>query len=172
MNINDIENRARSDYQKALRQAFWREIRQRLGRGCNDLLPFGEVYRYLRKQPRSHLGDQHVPLEQIVGSSRRYRDFDLAYNPRRKSRDNRWVNVAKAKYEGVLLPPVLLYKVGEAFFAEDGNHRVSVARVTGEKVIKARVIEIDASSLRSEPACTRLGYQLGGKESCNGGCGG
>ena len=29
------------------------------------------------------------------------------------------------------LPPVVLYKVGGAYFVEDGNHRISVARYQG-----------------------------------------
>ena len=163
---NHTEIQAQDDYQKALSQAFWRKVRKWLGRGCNDLLSYNEVFPYLKKQPQSQLGLQFVLIEQIVGSSGRYNDFDLAYNPRRKSGDNRWVNIAKAQYQGVELSPVLLYKVGEAYFVEDGNHRVSVAQANGEKYIKAQVIEIDVSDLRPESACTRLGYKLGDKESC------
>ena len=58
------------------------------------------------------------------------------------------------------MPPVLLYKVGEAYFVEDGNHRVSVARTRGEASIQASVVEFDTSHLKREPACTRLGYKL------------
>jgi len=148
----DGEIQAQSDYQKALRQAFWRQVRQWLGRGCNDLLSYNEVFQYLKDRPRSDLGLQSVPLEQIVGSSGRSHDFDLVYNPRRQSADHRWINVARAHYQGAELPPVLLYKVGEAYFVEDGNHRVSVARVNGEQYIQARVIEIDVSNFKPEPA--------------------
>jgi hypothetical protein len=162
---HNTESRALDDYQEALNHAFWRKVRQWLGRGCNDLLSYDEVFKYLKKQPQSELGLQLVALEQIMGSSGRYHDFDLAYYPRRKSSDNRWVNIAKAKYQGAELPSVLLYKVGEAYFVEDGNHRVSVARVYGEKYIKANVIEIDVSNFIPEPSCTRLGYKLNGEES-------
>ena len=166
MDNNHTEIQAQGDYQKALSQAFWRKVRKWLGRGCNDLLSYNEVFQYLKKQPQSQLGLQSVPIKQIVGSSGRYNDFDLAYNPRRKSSDNRWVNVAKARYQGVELSPVLLYKVGEAYFVEDGNHRVSVAHANGEQYIKAKVIEIDVSDLRPESSCTRLGYKLDDKKSC------
>ena len=155
-----------TDYQKALSQAFWRKARQWLGRGCNDLLSYDEVFQFLKKQPQRQLGLQNVALEQIVGSAGRYNDFDLAYNPRRTLNQQRWVKVAAAKYQGIKMPPVLLYKVGEAYFVEDGNHRVSVARVNGEKDIKAKVIEIDVSNLRAEPLCTRLGYKLDNRQSC------
>lgn len=163
---NPDEIQAQSDYQKALSQAFWRKARQWLKRGCNDLLSYHDVFEYLKQQPQTQLGLQQVSVEQIVGSSGRYQDFDLAFNPRRKSSDDRWINVAKAKYRGVELPPILLYKVGEAYFVEDGNHRVSVARVNGEQYIKANVIEIDVSHLKPEPSCTRLGYKLNDEERC------
>ena len=163
---NGAELQAQSDYQKALSQAFWRKVRHWLGRGCNDLLSTGEVFQYLEDQPRFELGLQSVPIRQIVGSSGRSRDFDLAYNPRRQSGDNRWINVARAYYQGTGLPPVLLYKVGEAYFVEDGNHRVSVARASGQETITASVIEIDVSNLQPEPACSRLGYKLGDPNRC------
>lgn len=162
---HNTESLALDDYQEALNHAFWRKVRQWLDRGCNDLLSYDEVFRYLKQQPTSRLGHQRVALDQIMGSSGRYHDFDLAYYPRRKSSDNRWVNIAKAKYQGAELPPVLLYKVGEAYFVEDGNHRVSVARVYGVKYIRANVIEIDVSNFRPEPSCTRLGYKLNGEGS-------
>jgi hypothetical protein len=43
---------------------------------------------------------------------------------------------------GDAMPPVLLYKVGEMYFVEDGHHRISVARALGWDVIDARVTEI------------------------------
>ena len=166
MLINSTEIKAQDDYQRAVRQAFWGNVRQWLGRGCNDLLSTGEVFRYLKNQPSSQLGLQSVPLGQIVGSSGKAHDFDLAFRPRRLAGNERWVDVAKAQYEHVELPPVLLTKVGEAYFVEDGNHRVSAARVKGESTITAKVIEIDVSNLKAEPSCTRLGYKLDDHRSC------
>ncbi len=40
------------------------------------------------------------------------------------------------------MPPVELYKMGEAYFVVDGNHRVSVARYHGAQWIDARAIEV------------------------------
>ena len=148
------------EYQNALQQAFWRKVRAWLGRGCNDLLSFAEVFEYLKDRPRYELGAQNVPVQQIVGSTGRSGDFDLAYFPVQSMTETRWVNVAKGRYQGNDLPPVMLYKVGEAYFVEDGNHRVSVASVSGESQIEAHVIEIDISHLTPEPSCTRLGYNL------------
>ena len=47
---NHTEIQAQDDYQKALSQAFWRKVRKWLGRGCNDLLSYNEVFQYLKKR--------------------------------------------------------------------------------------------------------------------------
>jgi len=156
----DIDQAAHVDYQNALRQAFWRMARTWLGRGCNDLLSFADVYEYLKDYPRHKRGLQQVALNQIVGSTGRSGDFDLSYFPLWNENENRWVNMANRIRQGKSIPPVLLYKVGGAYFVEDGNHRVSVARVNGDEYIQANVIEIDVLDLKPEPSCTRLGYKL------------
>jgi len=158
--INDMIDQAQKDYQNALQQAFWRRARNWLGRSCNDLLSFTEVFEYLKDRPQYEQGLQNVPVQQIVGSTGRSGDFDLAYFSVKSSTETRWVNVAKGRYQGNDLPPVMLYKVGEAYFVEDGNHRVSVVSVSRESHIEAHVIEIDVSHLTPEPSCTRLGYKL------------
>lgn len=159
--LNDgIENQVQQDFQEALRIAFWRKARAWLGKGCNDLLSFREAFAYLNKQPQFSRGIQFVSLDQIVGSTGRSSDFDLAFYPRQNSGENRWINVAKAQNQGRKLPPVLLYKVGEAYFVEDGNHRISISRANGETTIQANVIEFNVSNLTPESACTRLGYKL------------
>lgn len=160
LDISGIKRQAQQDFQEALRKAFWRKARAWLGKGCNDLLSYHDVFTYLKKQQQFNRGTQLVPLDQIVGSSGRSNDFDLAFYPHQNEAEDRWVNVSKAIYQGRKHPPVLLYKVGEAYFVEDGNHRVSVARANGEATIQARVIEFDVSDLAPKPACTRLGYKL------------
>src|SRR5690606_3941958 len=54
----------------------------------------------------------------------------------------RWVGVrlAMTGLEGV--PPVELYRLGDAYFVKDGNHRVSVARQLGAKSINAYVTPV------------------------------
>jgi hypothetical protein len=147
-------------YQKALRKAFWRHLRGLLKQDCNDLVPTADVLAKLESLTFRHAGIQSISLDQIVGSTGRYLDFDLAFWPRRQEADGRWLRVAQAAGEDVDLPPVLLYKIKDAYFVEDGNHRVSVARVTGQTHIKAKVIVIEAPSLKPEPSCSRLGFQI------------
>jgi hypothetical protein len=40
------------------------------------------------------------------------------------------------------LPPVSLFKIGDAYFVNDGNHRVSVARQQGVETLDADVVEL------------------------------
>jgi hypothetical protein len=47
---------------------------------------------------------------------------------------------------GVELLVASLYKIGDAYFVEDGNHRVSVARYQGVAMINARVTQFGARS--------------------------
>ena len=105
-------------------------------------------------------GLQEVPLDRIVGSSGRYRDFDLGFLPLRREKDGRWLNIARARRQGIDLPPPLLYHIGAAYFVEDGNHRISVAGASGQETIEAHVITIDASHLPVDSSCTRLGFKI------------
>jgi hypothetical protein len=57
------------------------------------------------------------------------------------SLQDRWVAVDVTMNSLRGLPPVELYKIGEAYFVVDGNHRVSVARANGNKDIEAVVTE-------------------------------
>ena len=54
----------------------------------------------------------------------------------------RWVNLALAQRRGEALPPIEVYRVGGCHFVEDGHHRVSIARATGQKFIDAYVTEV------------------------------
>lgn len=83
-----------------------------------------------------------VEIDRIIGSSGRYRDFDVNYLPKRRVKDDRWVNVAQAHFEGITLPPVMLYQIQDAYYVEDGNHRVSVARLLKHKSIRAQVVTL------------------------------
>jgi hypothetical protein len=102
-----------------------------------------------------------VPVDRIVGSAGRFRDFDLAFRPRHQASRERWLNIARARYMGVHLPRPLLLKIGSAYFVEDGNHRVSVARADGERTVEAFVTEIDSRTLIPDASCLRLGFSLG-----------
>jgi hypothetical protein len=83
-----------------------------------------------------------VPVEKIVGSVGRHRDFDRAFLPSKGDLGTRWKRIDQLMQRAEELPPISLYKIGDAYFVRDGNHRVSVARQIGVEMIDAEVIEL------------------------------
>jgi hypothetical protein len=132
---------ARADFDRAHRRAALGGLLARLRRRPDGLLAYHEVRRGLAAA-ESYRGVRAVPVDRIVGSTDRYRDFDRAFRPRRGHCAGRWVSVARAHGEGKSLPPVQLYRVGDGYFVRDGHHRVSVARFRGQAVIDAEVVEV------------------------------
>ena len=137
------DSMAFEDFERAMRRSFWRKVRARLTGETNELLPYDLVREDLPYKGQRDIGLQTVPLDRIVGSVGRYRDFDRAFLPIQRQNTSRWVNIRKAHYEDVHLPPVDLYKIGDVYFVKDGNHRVSVARDRNQVDIDAFVTEIE-----------------------------
>jgi hypothetical protein len=135
---------AYQDFDRAYRRAFWRKIRAWLTGTSNQLLPYEEVRRQLPFSGQRDLGMQTIPLDKIVGSVGRYRDFDRIFLPTQRGTTQRWVSIKSAHYEEKILPPIEAYKIGDVYFVRDGNHRVSVAREREQSFIDAYVTEIDA----------------------------
>ena len=108
-----------------------------------DLVSYDAVATRLRARQQIEMGTRMVPLEQIVGSVGRYRDFTRTFLPRAGISPERWARVDAIMHslEGYL--PIELYKIGQVFFVRDGNHRVSVARANGLTHIEAYVTEIE-----------------------------
>jgi hypothetical protein len=91
---------------------------------------------------QAYRGMMTVEVETISGSVGRYRDFDEAFLPLRVSMAYRWGRVDRAYHRGVELPAVSRYKIGDAYFVRDGNHRVSVAKYHKAAAIDAEVVEL------------------------------
>ena len=128
------------DFDSARRKAFIQRILALVTRESLDLLPFEQVREQLQLRDQYFRGLHEVPLDQIVGSVGRYQDFTRTFLPRTDALRERWAAVEDLGREGGL-PPVELYKVGDAYFVRDGNHRVSVARAKGGTDIEAFVWE-------------------------------
>ena len=130
------------NFERATRKANWRDRLSWLTRSDNDLMSLDEILRCLPVKNRHYLGFQFVLVGKIVGSEGRYHEFDRAFLPRQFHTKDRWINVDKAHYKAISLPPVELLKIGQNYFVRDGNHRVSVARMHGQEFIDAYVTEI------------------------------
>ena len=140
----NLEEQVDRDFTHARRRASLRRIRARLRKDLarNRLLSFDEVKGSLGAFNQVYLGVRIVPVEKIVGSVNRYRDFDRTFLPAKANLETKWKRIDRAFHRAEALPPVSLYEIGEKYFVVDGNHRVSVARYQGTEMIDAEVIEI------------------------------
>ena len=136
-----VEAQAEADFDRASRRAFYGRLAARLRRECNRLLAFGEVGEGHLAHNRRHLGLRDVKVSKTVGSVGPHEAFDAGFMPTKASLAERWKRVDRAFHRGLDLPAVRLYKVGDSYFVEDGNHRVSVARYQGVETIEADVTE-------------------------------
>jgi hypothetical protein len=140
----DPHEQSDRDFSRARRRAFLRRIGAYLRRdpGSNQLLSFDEVKGALGAISQVYLGLREVPVSKIVGSVGRHRDFDRVFLPSKPDLGTRWRRIDEIMHRDEELPPVNLYKIGDAYFVQDGNHRVSVARQQGVEMIDAEVIEL------------------------------
>lgn len=136
---------AQNDFERARRKAFLNDLISTLSRKPNWLLSFEEVQNTLSIKGQHYRGMEEVPVSSIIGSVDRYHDFDRRFLPTQTSTRPRWESIDRAALNLVTLPPVQLYKVGDAYFVKDGNHRVSVAKEKGMLYIDAEVIECDTN---------------------------
>ena len=139
------------NYQSALRdfndarlKASLQETLARMTGKSNELLSYDEIAQKLKLRARADRGVHEIPIDSIVGSVGRYTDFTRTFLPRRPEDQERWARVKAAMEDpvGTGMPPIEVYKVGEAYFVLDGNHRVSIARQEGLGSIEAHVIEV------------------------------
>lgn len=120
---------------QAMRDSFWAKLT-----GRNTRLAAFPQHEYRNHPNRRLVGTKDIPVEQIVGTVNRQSDFDDQFRPVRRHLCNRWVNTyLSLEHDG--WSPILVHKVGEHYFVEDGHHRVSVARSIGMAFIEAKVWE-------------------------------
>lgn len=134
---------SRDDFTHAYVKGFLRAMRSWIQRENNDLLPYDEVRKHIPMRGQHYIGLQQIETEKIIGSVSRFNDFDRAFLPRQSHTRGRWESIDRAYFQDVILPPIDVYKVGDAYFVKDGNHRVSVARERGQAYMDAYVVEVD-----------------------------
>lgn len=134
-----------SAFQSARFRAFWDEVFGLVRGKSAELLSFEDIRTRLRLREEDYKGLQDVPLDKIVGSVGRYREFTSRFLPKRNTMQERWSRVYAQASGMTGLPPIELYRVGDVYFVRDGNHRVSVARQLGAKTIQAHVTDLPTS---------------------------
>ena len=135
---------AEYDFSRARRRRALARLSARLRRAddVNHILPFEEVVQALGRVGERRLGEQAIPLDSIVGTVDRSREFDRAFRPTSQRVRERWERINLAQRTGKALPPIDVYRIGDMHFVKDGHHRVSVARALGHRDINAYVTEV------------------------------
>jgi hypothetical protein len=139
------ETDAQFDFGRQRRRRALARLAARLRREPSDvnvILPFEEVVQALGRRGERRLGLQTIPLDSIVGTVDRAREFDRSFRPTSGRVRTRWERIATAQRRGEEMPPIDVYRIGELHFVRDGHHRVSVARALGFNLIDAYVTEV------------------------------
>ena len=155
---------AEADFLRARRLQVIAALAARMqGKDGDDrkALSFQEVVDALGLVDEVSLGLQTIPVEQIVGSVDRVRDFDPKFRPRTGRNRQRFERIAEAVRRGESLPPIDAYRIGEMYFVRDGHHRVAVYRA-----LEIPLIEADVRLVRTlvEPEDVRAHSDLAGRE--------
>ena len=134
--------KAREDFQRARKRAALQQILASLTGQSVQLLPFEPVRQQLKFTGSAPGGRQTIRIHDIVGSVGRPQDFTRSFLPVNPSDEMRWANLKAYILDGGVPPPIEVYKLGDAYFVSDGNHRVSIARELHHESIEAYVTEI------------------------------
>jgi hypothetical protein len=144
---------AEADFSRARLRAMLSQMQNFMHTDRDELLSFNDVKEILKPKNQVYQGSQVVPVNLIVGSEGRYRDFNKYFFPKSEHLRQRWQRVDEARIKDYILPPIQLYEIGGVYFVRDGNHRVSVARSQGVEFIDAEVTSL-ATEIRIKPSMT------------------
>lgn len=153
---------AEADFLRVRRQQRFSEIGSWFRKHHGGTLSLGEVISAVGSTGEQAVGVKVIPLDHILGSVDKVRDFDPHFRPTSGRSRARWERIAEAVRRGETLPPIDVYQVGDHYFVRDGHHRVSVMRALGEKLIEAdvtrvrTVVEADAITDREELEASEL----------------
>jgi hypothetical protein len=136
------ESVARERYNRNVRKAQMQDLLGLITGTNTNLVNFEELAKRLNIRQEVGRRLEDVPVEKIVGSLGRYHDFTREFLPRARVNSDRWARLDAALNALEPIPPVDLYKIGEVYFVQDGNHRVSVARANRIDTIEAYVTEL------------------------------
>jgi hypothetical protein len=130
-------------FDRARQKVFLENVVSRLRDQPTDLLSYDAVRDILGLISQRDIGLHQIPIDRIVGSVGKYREFSRNFLPLLAQNKERWKGVYTIAMDVKGLPPIDVYQVDEVYFVIDGNHRVSVARQLGATTIEAYVTKMD-----------------------------
>ena len=136
--------KSEEDFNKAHAKAFINEIQHLLSPEEASLISLNDVKQMIKSNAETYIGMKVIPIDKIVGSEGRYKDFDNRFFPKSTHLKNRWQHVDEAALNDITLPPIKVYEIAGLYFVRDGNHRVSVAKTRGNEFIDAEVVSLQS----------------------------
>lgn len=133
---------ALEDFLAARAKGALESILSRLSGTPVGLMQYEEVRRRFSGVESADRKLKEIPLDAIIGSLSRTKDYTRNLLPLNSEDKERWARVKTMMDDLSGLPPIEVYQVGEAYFIIDGHHRASVARESGARHIEAYVREV------------------------------
>ena len=149
--MNFAETQSEEDFSRARNKALINEIQHLLSPEEASLISLNDVKQLLKPKAETYQGMKVIPIEKIVGSEGRYKDFDNHFFPKSNFLKSRWEHVDEAAIKDIILPPIKVYEISGVYFVRDGNHRVSVAKARGTEFIDAEVVSLQSEIKLKDP---------------------
>jgi hypothetical protein len=150
VDLMNLEDQVDLDFTLARRRARLGRLKTLLLKRAtrSTLLSPEEFRRNVPPSGSMYRGRRTVEVSKIVGSVGKHEQFDMNFMPLSRASAEKWKRIDRVFRLGRELPPVSLLERGGAYFVNDGNHRVSVARFHGVEWIDAEVTESKSPSSR------------------------
>jgi hypothetical protein len=115
----------------------WRRHTQRVRSFTEDAAQHRSLNQY-------YAGVKSIPVAAIVGSVGRSHELASDFQSRNRvwgypQADDRYHSIRAAMLQGIALPAIEVYQLGNQYYVLDGNHRVAAARSVGQLEIDAVV---------------------------------
>lgn len=117
---------------------WWARVTHR----CQRLLSLEELSAGHAVRSQRDAGVRFVPIDRIVASVGRHRDFTRGFLPLAGANAARWAQLYAAINSPQGVPEVEVLKIGAEYVVVDGHHRISAARAAGLVQIAAHVTEV------------------------------
>jgi hypothetical protein len=132
---------------RAWRDGGWARHRRLRARARRPLLSMHDLYPQARLARRHELGLMTVALDDIHGTAvegrpQRGGDFRPLRPMRTRNWKARWLSLRLAVDALLVLPPVVLDRVGGAYWVVDGHNRVAMGLDVGQVAIDAVVTRL------------------------------
>ena len=92
-----------SDFAKARNKALLNEISHLLNPEETSMISLKSIKQIVKPETETYIGMKVIPIEKIVGSEGRYKDFDNQFFPKNTNTKERWENVRICHIEGISL---------------------------------------------------------------------